>query len=220
MLIPRVSGASSGDPFALPIALQDPLLSSLDKTSRYYLNYCKFWQVSEKFVQMLTAHSDNKRICSNFVVYDSSKNPLRSLIPIALEDSILQKAILALAARHLANQGQSFHQVKVPVSSDATKFNHDAFLFKHQVIGGLSYALADSRECYKDTSVISIFLLILLDLLESGSDEWQFHLNGAKSLITSSFHQSPLEVATGAVKQEPPQMLQEIRDFVAQKIRL
>jgi hypothetical protein len=170
--------------------------------------------------QILTAHSDNKRICSNFVVYDSSKNPLRNLIPVALEDSILRNAVLALAARHLANQSQSFHQVKVPMSTEVTKFNHDALLFKHQAIYQLSNSLRDSKQCYKDSNVASIFLLILLDLLESGGDEWHFHLKGAKSLITSSVHQLPLEVNSGAAKRQPTQIVQEIRNFVVQQIML
>jgi hypothetical protein len=171
---------------------------------------------SRKKCQMLTARPDNKRICSNFVVYDSSKNPLRNLIPIALEDSILRNAVLALAARHLVNQGKSFHRVQVPVSSEAAKFNHDALFFKHRVIEGLSNTLCDSH-C-SENNVASIFLLILLDLLESGGDEWQVHLKGAKGLITGSLHQSPLETATEVSQKEPTQMIQGIRDFVIQQI--
>jgi hypothetical protein len=174
----------------------------------------------QKKLSILTAQSDNKRICCDFVVYDSSKNPLRNLISVALEDSVLRNAIMALAARHLANQGQSFHQAKITMSSEATKFNHDALSFKHKVIDRLSNAFGSSKQCYKESIVASIFLLILLDLLESGSDEWQFHLKGAKSLITSSFHQSALEKATGAAQQQPTQMIQEMRDFVAQQIML
>jgi hypothetical protein len=172
-----------------------------------------------KAFQVLTTYLDNKRLCSNFVVYDSDENPLRNLITLALNDSILQKAVLALAARHLANTGQSFRQVKAPMSSEVTKFNRDALLFKHQVIHGLSMVLVDSNEPQKVTRVASIFLLILLDLLESGSTEWQVHLNGAKILIASSFDRSPLTVAAGAVRGSSP-MLQEIQDFVTQQINL
>lgn len=57
----------------------------------------------------------------------------------------------------------------------------------------------------------SIFLLIFLDLLESGSDRWNVHLEGAKSLISLN---SPLGI------DDPGQTVQEIRNFIATQIYL
>lgn len=56
----------------------------------------------------------------------------------------------------------------------------------------------------------SIFLLVFLDLLESGSDQWNVHLEGAKSLLAFN---SPLN-------DNPGQTVQEIRDFIAKQIYL
>ncbi|KAJ5294950.1 hypothetical protein N7508_009771 [Penicillium antarcticum] len=183
----------------VPIALQDPSTSHLDQVSKYYIDYY------------------NERICKLFIVYDSDKNPLRSLIPLGMKEPILQKAILALAARHHVNSGQPFHQFQAPTSPGLINANRDALLFKHQAMEALSRALgnANSNSSKKDTTVASIFLLIFLDLLESGSDGWNFHLEGAKSLISSQ-----RLVGDAGVDSGPGQTIQEIRGFIAKQINL
>lgn len=136
---------------------------------------------------------------------------------MGLEDPVLQKAMLALAARHHANTGHSFHQIEAPLSHGFLNANRDALLFKHQAMEALSRELGHKRVDKSDTTVASIFLLIFLDLLESGSDGWNFHLEGAKSLITS--HQSLLEAQIG-VNNRPGQTIQELRSFIASQIHL
>lgn len=59
----------------------------------------------------------------------------------------------------------------------------------------------------------SIFLLIFLDLLESGSDRWNVHIEGAKSLI--ALLNEPLGQGDN-----PGQTMQEIRNFIAKQIYL
>lgn len=167
--------------------------------------------------ELLTSKLDNDRICKLFIVYDSDRNPFRSLITFGLEDPVLQKAIIALAARHHANTGQSFHQTEAPSSPSLLNANRDALLFKHEAMEALSRILGDGTTSKSDTTVASIFLLIFLDLLESGSDGWNFHLEGAKSLITS--HQ-PLLGSEAGVNNGPGQTVQEIRSFISSQIHL
>lgn len=150
---------------------------------------------------------DNDQICKLFIVYDSNKNPFRSLISLALNDHTLLKAVLALAAQHKANASHSFYQSP----SALTSTNRDALVFKHQAIQGLSQAVNNATSCRQDTTVASIFLLVFLDLLESGSDRWNVHLEGAKSLISLN---SPLGI------DDPGQTVQEIRNFIATQIYL
>ncbi|THC99011.1 hypothetical protein EYZ11_001485 [Aspergillus tanneri] len=69
----------------------------------------------------------------------------------------------------------------------------------------------------KDTTLAAVFLLIFLDLLESGSDKWNFHLEGAKNLIT--LDQRPPGSHTG-VNQGAGRTVQEIRDFITRQIYL
>lgn len=126
------------------------------------------------------------------------------MISLALNDSILLKAVLALAAQHKANTSHSFYQ-----SPRLTDTHQHALVFKHQAIHGLSQAVTDVGLC-RDTTVASIFLLVFLDLLESGSDRWNVHLEGAKSLLAFN---SPLN-------DNPGQTVQEIRNFIAKQIYL
>ncbi|CRG87866.1 Regulatory protein GAL4 [Talaromyces islandicus] len=185
---------------ASPRKLSDQATSHLDKTSRYYLDYY------------------NDRICKLFIVQDSDSNPLRSLIPLALHDSVLMNAVLTLAARHHANTGYSFRQqdtsIILPVPMNA---NRDALSYKYKAIQGLTSSVEHATSIKHDTTLASIFLLIFLDLLESGSDRWNVHLEGAKSLIScnKSLFELPSSVAYG-----PGQTMLQIRDFISSQIYL
>lgn len=151
---------------------------------------------------------DNDRICKLFIVYDSEKNPLRSLISLVPSDETLLKAVLALAAQHKANTGQ---QIFATPSGRLTDAHHHALIFKHDAIHGLSQAVQHVDLCRQDSTVASIFLLIFLDLLESGSDRWNVHIEGAKNLIAL------LNQQTGY---NPGQTVQEIRGFITKQIYL
>lgn len=135
------------------------------------------------------------------------------------QDPVLMKALLALAARHHVNTGHSFHQTELPASSSLqlANANQDALSFKHQAMEALSNSLRDTQLSKKDTTVASIFLLIFLDLLESGSDGWNFHLQGAKNLIASTFSNSDSEASAD---QGPGQTIEEIRGFIIKQIYL
>lgn len=161
--------------------------------------------------------ADNEQICKLFIVYDSDKNPFRSLIPLGLQNPVLLKALVALAARHHANTGQSFYQAETPSSPRLIKADRDALTFKHQAMEALSHSLRDVKLSKQDTTVASIFLLIFLDLLESGSDGWNYHLEGVKNLIASIYTQSDSDAA---VNQGPGQTIQEIRGFITKQIHL
>lgn len=148
-------------------------------------------------------------------MYDSDSNPFRSLLPYGLEDSSLQKAILALAARHHANTGQSFDQPNTLTHPRFVKAQNDALLFKAQAIEELYRVLSNAQLCRKDTTAATAFLLIFLDLLESGNDGWNFHLEGAKRLI--AFHQSLLETNTSVIDSSGETM-QGIKWFITRQI--
>ncbi|KAK1145564.1 hypothetical protein N8T08_004122 [Aspergillus melleus] len=191
------NGMHSGASLSLPLVPRDPATSNLDATSKYYLDYY------------------HENICRLFIVYDSDRNPFRSLISLALDDPVLLKASLALAARHRANAGRSFYQLDEPTPSTLADSHRDALAFKYQAVQGLSRALKDNTKQKKHTTVAAAFLLIFLDLLESGSDKWNFHLEGAKSLITLD---RPSPDSSIGVNQGPGQTVQEIRDFITRQI--
>ncbi|GFF38321.1 uncharacterized protein AFUA_5G13800 [Aspergillus udagawae] len=177
----------------LPAGLGDVSVSSLDRVSKYYLDYY------------------NDRICKLFIVYDSNHNPFRNLISLAVKDPLLLSAVLALAARHRANEGQTFNGIKAPVPW-MDNAQQDALVFKHQAIQGLSQIIGDPGSCRTDSTVASIFLLIFLDLVESGNDRWNVHLEGAKALLSLSKSLSQVN--------DPGWTVQEIRSFITKQIYL
>ncbi|KAF7183562.1 hypothetical protein CNMCM7691_003841 [Aspergillus felis] len=177
----------------LPAGLGDVSVSSLDRVSKYYLDYY------------------NDRICKLFIVYDSNHNPFRNLISLAVKDPLLLSAVLALAARHRANEGQTFNGVEAPVPW-MDNAQQDALVFKHQAIQGLSQIIGDPGSCRTDSTVASIFLLIFLDLVESGNDRWNVHLEGAKALLSLSKSLSQVN--------DPGWTVQKIRSFITKQIYL
>jgi hypothetical protein len=201
----------------MQFTLQDSSTLNLDQASKYYIDYCEYSHHSPKLFELLTDFTDNERICKLFIVYDSDKNPFRSLIPLGLKDTVLLKALLAMAARHHANTGQSFHQLDNPSSPRLVNANRDALLFKHQAMEALSQSLRDQNLSNQDTTVASVFLLIFLDLLESGSDGWNFHLEGAKKLIASTYKHSEDQAV---INNGPGETVREIRDFIMKQIYL
>ncbi|KAF7133603.1 hypothetical protein CNMCM5793_004732 [Aspergillus hiratsukae] len=177
----------------LPAGLGDVSISHLDRVSKYYLDYY------------------NDRICKLFIVCDSNHNPFRSLISLAVKDQLLLSAVLALAARHRANEGRTFNGIEAPVPRiDCAQ--RDALVFKHQAIQGLSQIVGDPGSCRTDSTVASIFLLIFLDLVESGNDRWNVHLEGAKALLSLSKSLSQ--------SIDPGRTVQEIRSFITKQIYL
>lgn len=150
-------------------------------------------------------------------MYDSAENPFRSLIALALEDPILLQSVLALAACHKANTGRSFHQSEMTTSVETIKAQQDALSFKCRAMKELSGALHEAILHRRDSTVASIFLLIFLDLLESGSDRWNFHLEGAKRLM-SAFQVSAQ--SQNGIGQDPGRTLQRIRSFITKQIYL
>lgn len=156
-------------------------------------------------------------MCKLFVVYDSNKNAFRNLIPLGLKDPALLKALLALAARHHANAGQPFDQHEIPASPRLINANRDALIFKDQAMEALSRSLRDGKRSKQDSTVASIFVLIFLDLVESGSEGWKYHLKGVKNLIASTYTQSESQAL---INQGPGQTMQEIRQFITRHIYL
>ncbi|VUC34386.1 unnamed protein product [Clonostachys rosea] len=127
-----------------------------------------------------------EHMCNDFVFSQTDRNMLKDLVPFSLSDFVLQKSVIALAARHLANRGHSFHQVDPITSHDNTAANRKALIFKQQAMQALLETLGDPVELNNDRTRASIFLFILLDLMESGSSGWDSHLEGAKKALQLS----------------------------------
>ncbi|KAL4799593.1 fungal-specific transcription factor domain-containing protein [Aspergillus venezuelensis] len=174
---------------SIPLPIEDWRLLQLDPSARYYLEYY------------------NDQICQLFIVYDSENNPFRNLISIALSDTVLLDAVLALAARHRANQQQPFSTEGQVSVSASTHIDQEALRFKYRAIQGLSKSI-NAQHSFQDGTVASVFLLIFLDLLESGCDQWNYHLEGAKSLMALR------------PSYDPGRTVERVRKFITKQIHL
>ncbi|KAH2230499.1 hypothetical protein KXV37_003016 [Aspergillus fumigatus] len=186
---------------SIPSSLDDPSIIGLERSSRYYLYYY------------------SKCVCKLFIMYDSNRNPLRNLIPAALAHPVLLMSILALSARHKANAARPFYQSESarPSGLGSQDDSYNALYFKCNAIQRLARALGAARPYHKDIIAASAFLLIFLDLLESGSDKWNFHLEGIKGLIAQiPSPQAPRTIAS----HDLGTTIQGLRDFILRQIYL
>ena len=159
------------------------------------------------------------RIAKLYILYDSENNPFRNLLTHATESSSLRKSIIAVAARHFANAGQSFDQVEDALSPRYVNANLDALHFKRQTIQALSSSLSNPEKSRKDETMATILLLIFLDLLESGVDGWKYHLRGAEGLLNLSH--ALLESGAGEdFSTNQSQAMDETSRFVARQFAL
>lgn len=151
-------------------------------------------------------------------MFDTNKNPLRNLIPAALEEPVLLMSIVALSAQHMANTARRFYRSERTGSGvESVDASHSALLYKYQAIQGLSRAVNDARLYRRDVTVASAFILIFLDLLESGSDNWHVHLEGIKKLLNCISHtdgsHTTAQEGLGAT-------IQGLQDFIVGQIYL
>lgn len=136
-----------------------------------------------------------------------------------MDNSTLQKCIIAVAARHFANTGHSFDQTDDTLSPRFVNANLDALHFKKQTINALLLSLSNPDPSQKDSIMSTILLLIFLDLLESGIEGWEYHLHGAEGLVNLS--RSLLgPSASGYINSNPGDTVQETRRFIARQFSL
>lgn len=136
-----------------------------------------------------------------------------------MDNSTLQKCIIAVAARHFANTGQSFDQGDDALSPRFVNANLDALHFKKQTIKALSLSLSHTESSQNDAIMTTILLLIFLDLLESGIEGWKYHLHGAEGLVNLS-HSLLGPITSAYVNKDPGETIEETRRFLARQFSL
>lgn len=70
-----------------------------------------------------------------------------------------------------------------PYMTSRPKSFHDALRAKQKAICLLKSALEDMTSADVDVILAVVFLLIGLELIDSGRDSWLFHINGARMII-------------------------------------
>jgi hypothetical protein len=163
--------------------LMDPLVSDLDRNSRYYLYHFA------------------TQLCEVMVVYDMpGGNPMRDLIPATSAYPLLLQIIIANSAFHVFNitqnpMGQSAYQGEqsptvVAYYQAVSRFGgplkssyRDALVAKQQALGLLARSVSSVNTSNIDLILVTILLFVNYALVESGRDKWKVHMDGALKLI-------------------------------------
>ncbi|KAJ5684101.1 uncharacterized protein N7477_000446 [Penicillium maclennaniae] len=188
--VPRDTVQSLYNP--APWGLIDPLLKDLSQNSRFYLYHY------------------NQNMAEDFVVYDQSKNPWRDIIALVGTSPVLAHGLSAMGALHyslttnadssmmpwtsynpapgaIQMSAEEIESMVMPASSrKPTSQPYQHFLeFKQRTLGQLSRDLKNLAMQNDDRTLAAIVVLALLDLFESGSGAWSYHIEGAKKLLRS-----------------------------------
>ena len=147
-------------------------------------------------------------MANDFVVYSQSKNPWRDIISLVGDSPLLAHGLCAMGALHYSLMSES-DSSPMPWSSNnlltgssplspedietivspagnrrpsSRAFQH--FLeFKQRTLHQLSKDLSNPVMQKDDRTLAAIVVLALVDIFESGSGAWSYHIEGAKKLL-------------------------------------
>ncbi|GAM39336.1 hypothetical protein TCE0_034r10805 [Talaromyces pinophilus] len=168
-------------------ALVDPVFQDLNKTSRFYVDIF------------------NRMSVRCLALYDAVKNPYRDLIPYINGSSVLADSLAAIGAIQFAYKSDNHGQLLIDAAAgDEASFKagltlmkpHDTQAYEHflrlkqRALHQLSADVSHPLTRIDDRTVAAMFVLILLDVIESGNTSWMYHLEGAKNILRSRFSDS------------------------------
>jgi hypothetical protein len=195
----RLGGNAEATPLGL---LADPLVQDLDHTSRTYLFYCELPPPPSSAPILINVHTIvADHVCKDFILYDIPKsNAFRDLVPLTQWHPALLQIIIATSALRMSNALQKFAELRIPLRSGAKNlssrtsisssvqqrdsYNH-ALTAKQRALQLLKSALANITAVDVDVTLAVILLFIEFELIDSGRDNWRYHINGARSIIES-----------------------------------
>ncbi|MCJ1458314.1 hypothetical protein MMC28_008685 [Mycoblastus sanguinarius] len=141
-------------------------------------------------------------VCRDLVLYDIPKhNPFRELIPLTHQHSVLLQIIIANSALHMSNACQKSlvldttaflhrHRTSLlgsPCSSSSAiqqlESYNDALAAKQRALYLLKSALNSIASVDIDVTLAVVLLFIEFELIDSGRDNWRYHINGARTII-------------------------------------
>ena len=145
-------------------------------------------------------------VCRDLVLYDIPKrNPFRELIPLTHQHPVLLQIIIANSALHMSNACQKSLGLDMtasprrhhtsPADSLFSKSSairqpesYDAALAaKQRALSLLKSALTDIASVDIDVILAVVLLFIEFELIDSGKDNWRYHINGARTIIETLY---------------------------------
>lgn len=152
----------------------------------------------------------------DFVVYSQSKNSWRDIIALVGQSPLLAHALTTMGALHFslisssdsAKMPWSPHNLATtnsllsPEETDniimpagsrrpSTRAYQHFLEFKQRTLNQLTKDLGNPVMQRDDRTLAAIVVLALLDLFESGSGTWSYHIEGAKKLLRSRPENKP-----------------------------
>ncbi|KAJ5888171.1 hypothetical protein N7495_008212 [Penicillium taxi] len=185
----HVSRGSPTEYMPTPWGLVDPLVQDLTKMTRFYI------------------HHYNEHVAECISLYPQFNNPWRDLIALVGSSSLLANSLAALGAIHYSLIGNSESEmpwsspnlaasnpiltpayiermVTPSTSRHPTSKAYRHFLeLKQRTLNQLSKDLSKPELRYDARIPAVIVVLALLDIFESGSGAWSYHIEGAKKLL-------------------------------------
>lgn len=153
---------------------------------------------------------DNLHMVEDFTVYDQIKNPWRDILSLVGSSPVVAHGLSAMGALHyslISNSDSSLMPWSSyrPISSTdhlsaedieniltpagdrrpSSKAYQHFLEFKQRTLAQLSKDLVNPVMQKDDRTLAAIVVLALLDLFESGSGAWSYHIEGAKKLLRS-----------------------------------
>lgn len=152
--------------------------------------------------------ADNERITNELLVYPQTKNPWRDIMALVGYSPLITNSLCAMGAVHYSLMEGSDSSVLPwsshnPLTTDTllsseeiqnmilpsnsrrspSKAYQHYLEFKQRTLSQLSRDLLNPATQNDDINLAAIVLLALLDVFESGSGAWSYHIEGLKKLL-------------------------------------
>lgn len=147
---------------------------------------------------------------NDFLVYPQLKNPYRDMLALVGHSPLMANVLSAMGALHyslISNSDSSMmpwssqnplsansllssediENMIIPTSSRqiTSKAYHHFLEYKQRTLKQLSKDLSNPAKQNADITLAAVVILALLDLFESGSGAWSYHIEGAKKIMRS-----------------------------------
>lgn len=163
------------------------------------------WSLTDPFVQKLNRsshiylHHFATKLCADIVACDGPSNPMRDLVAATSSYPFLLQILVAGSALHVFNLSgdpviPSSVQVQEEEASDPNtvkiykvpnqKFYRDALAAKQEALKLLAQSITVVNESSFDFILTTVLMFINYDLVESGTDQWKVHMEGARRIIS------------------------------------
>lgn len=146
---------------------------------------------------------DNQYMVNDFALYSQHKNSFRDLTALVNHSPILASSIAALGALHyslvsesdssvlpwssgnLSMSVEEIEDIVAPASSrkPTSQAYHHFLEYKQRALRQLSMDLNNPAMQKDGRTLAAIVLLAFIDIFESGSGAWSYHIEGAKKLL-------------------------------------